>query len=86
MFNKLKEGLSAVGGGALESQIGTIQSLVKEHLGPKAAEIAKDDAKLTAAFKNIYTVLPAPVRLAVKEDKFVEFCFAHKDQVLAKVI
>lgn len=86
MFDKIKQNLGNVGNGALETQIGNIQNIIKEQLGPKAAEYSKDEAKMTSLFKNVYTVLPSPVRLAVKEDKFVAFCLAHKDEVLAKVI
>ena len=86
MFNKLKESMASAGNGALQSQMATIQKILKEQVGPKAAEYAADEAKMTTLLKNVYTVLPAPIRLAVNEEKFVKFCFEHKDQVLAQIV
>jgi hypothetical protein len=29
-----------------------------------------------------YEAMPFPVRMAVKEDVFVQFCFSHRDRLL----
>ena len=59
-----------------------VQSLFKEKVGPTALAAAQDDHKMELLFKAVYSALPFPVRLAVKEVSFVKFCFAHRNQLL----
>ena len=59
-----------------------IQQVFRQKVGPAALSAAQDDQKMTITFKLVYAVLPFPVHLAVKEDDFVKFCFAHRDRLL----
>ena len=82
MFDKMKEKMAGMAGASLDQHMGTIQELVKKEVGPRLQEVVNDNGKMTTVFQNVYTVLPAPVRLMVSQDKFVEFCMAHKDKAL----
>jgi hypothetical protein len=59
-----------------------IQQLFHEKVGPAALAAANDDAKMEMLFKVVYAVLPFPVHMAVKEPTFIQFCFAHRGQLL----
>lgn len=58
-----------------------IQQLFREQVGPAALAAAHDDQKFESVCKLVYAVLPFPVHLAVKEDAFVKFCFAHRESL-----
>lgn len=36
------------------------------------------------AFAHLYTLMPLPLRLLVKEDAFINFCIANKDRITGK--
>jgi len=57
---------------------------VREVVGPAALAAAKDDEAMTKILDVGYTVLPVPVRLAVSKEKFIRFCLANRDVLLAE--
>jgi hypothetical protein len=59
-----------------------IQSLFREKVGPAALVAAHDDHKMESLFKVVYKALLFPVHFVVKEPAFIQFCFAHRDQLL----
>ena len=59
-----------------------IQRLIKEKVGPAALAASHDDQKMETLFKFVYAALPFPVHFVVKEDVFVKFCFAHREELL----
>jgi hypothetical protein len=59
-----------------------VQQLFQEKVGPAALAAAQDDEKMKMLFKVVYTALPFPVHLAVKEEPFIKFCFEHRDRLL----
>lgn len=59
-----------------------IQQLFQEKVGPAALTAAKNDDTMRTCFKTVYEALPFPLRLAVKEDAFMQFCFSHRDRLL----
>jgi len=59
-----------------------IRELLITRLGSSAREALKDDEVLDGALRNIYQLLPVPVRLALKEDAFVGLCLRHRDRFL----
>jgi len=67
---------------ALEQHWPQVQTLFAEKVGPAALAAAADDAKMTLLFKVVYAALPSPVKVIVKEDSFVQFCFSHRDQLM----
>jgi hypothetical protein len=75
MFGKLSND-------AIEKHLGTLQTIAQKELGPKAQEIIQDDAKMSIAFKTLYPALPFPVKLVIKEDKFIEFALANRYRLL----
>jgi hypothetical protein len=62
-----------------------VQLLFQEKVGPAALAAANDNSKMELTFKIVYSLLPAPVKLVVKEGTFIQFCFSHRDQLLPRV-
>jgi len=61
-----------------------VQQIFQEKIGPAALEAARNDDQMRAVFKMAHEALPFPLRMLVKEDAFVQFCFAHRDNLLPK--
>ena len=61
-----------------------VQQVFREKVGPAAIAAAQNDDQMRSVFKMAYGALPFPVRLAVKEDAFVDFCFGHRDNLLPR--
>ncbi len=66
---------------AIEEHWPKIQQELKNRLGPAGIAAAHNDQALESAFKLAYSALPFPVRMAVKEDVFLRFCFSRRDQL-----
>ena len=67
---------------AIEENWPKVQEIFREKVGPAALAAAKDDEQMQKLFKLVYMALPFPIHLAVKEEAFVRFCFAHRDTLL----
>jgi hypothetical protein len=61
-----------------------IQQLFREKVGPAVLAAAKDDEKFASAVKIVYEALPFPVKLVVKQDAFLQFCLAHRDDLIVQ--
>jgi hypothetical protein len=59
-----------------------VQQVFQEKVGPAALAAAKNDDTMRSLFKMVYAEMPFPVRMAVKEEAFVQFCFSHRDNLL----
>lgn len=70
----------------LEEHLPKIRQLFEEKVGPRAMEMLADDAKMTTYSKVVYALLPGAIRVVVKEDSFVAFCFSHRSKLLAQGI
>lgn len=66
----------------LEENWPKIQQLFREKVGPAALAATKDDEKFASAVKIVYEALPFPVKLAVKQESFLQFCLAHRDRLI----
>ncbi len=53
-----------------------IQQVFQEKVGPAALAAAHNDESMRAVFKLAHKALPFPLGMAIKEDAFVDFCFA----------
>jgi hypothetical protein len=53
--------------------------------GPGRNRGGWDDGKMKLLFEMVYVILPLPVKLVVKEDSFVKFCFSRRDRLLPSV-
>ena len=67
---------------AIEQYWPKVQQLFLEKVGPVALAAAKNDQAMTSLFKTVYSVLPFPVRMVVKEDVFTTFCLNHRTKLL----
>ena len=68
---------------AIESNWPKVQQLFLERVGPKAHEVVSDDKLMTHTCKLVHALLPLPVRLVVKELRFIDFCLLHRDRFIA---
>jgi len=81
-----KDKLGAGAQQKIEENWPKVQQIFQEKIGPAALAAAQDDDQMRAVFKMAHGALPFPVRLAVKEDAFIQFCFSHRDNLLPKVM
>ena len=51
-------------------------------VGASALETAKNDNVCEVLFTQVYKQLPFPIRLVVKKDIFVQYCFTHRDKLV----
>jgi len=59
-----------------------VQQIFQEKIGPAALAAAKNDDAMRSLFKMVHEALPFPVRMVIKEEAFVQFCFSHRDRLL----
>jgi len=59
-----------------------IQKAVQEKVAPAALAAAKDDEMMQVLLTPVYMTLPFPVRLVIKKDVFMKFCFKHRDRLV----
>lgn len=77
VLSRIKEKIDAT----LTPHLPLIQAKVNEvtaAMGGKTREVTGDDAKMRRIFSAVHARLPFAVRLAVKEQPFIEFCMRHK--------
>jgi hypothetical protein len=67
---------------AIEENWPKAQQLFQEKVGPAALAAAQDHKTMESLFKLVYSALPFAVRMAVKEDAFLNFCFGHRARLL----
>ena len=58
-----------------------IKAILNEKVGPMAQDFLVDDEKMRPIMCNVYQALPFVVRMAVKEDSFVDYCFRNRDRL-----
>lgn len=84
MGEKAQDSFSAKADQTLEEHLPKIKELFEEKVGPRAMEMLADDEKMTTYSKVVYALLPGAVRVVVKEEGFVAFCFTHRSKLLAQ--
>ena len=52
---------------------------IKKNISDRIVNLFKEQGA-KAAFTKLYTILPIPIRLLVKEEKFVSFCIQNQDK------
>ena len=67
---------------ALDDLLPTVQALWKTHLVPVTRSTMTDAESMERAFRATYELLPGAVRVLVAQERFVEFCQRHRDQLL----
>ena len=72
----------ALVGQQVEEHLPKIQKVFKEKVAPTALAAAKDDKTMENIFDTVYQALPLPLRLVIKKNDFVEFCFKHRDKLV----
>ena len=79
-----RDKLSQEGTKKIEENWPKIQKVFEEKVGPSALAAAQNDDAMRAVFKIAHKALPFPLGMVIKEDTFVDFCFAHRDNLLPK--
>jgi hypothetical protein len=92
MLSSLKSKVDGAGGSDLTGKImNALGPIMAEHwpkiepYADQALAAAQDDATFEKLARKLYPWLPALLRLALKEDKFVAFTLEHKDPILGKL-
>ncbi len=90
MFGKLKEKVAGNENSSkfeeiIHAQWPKIEAALLERLGPIAADKLHDEAFLNKTFETPYECLPMPVRMLLAKEKFVGYCMANKDPLIAKI-
>jgi len=67
---------------AIDEHWPSIEHIWHEQIGPAAIAMARDDETITAAAQRIYPLLPAVLRIFIRERDFVTFCLANRDRLL----
>jgi hypothetical protein len=71
--------------GAIAAHWPTVEAEVVKRLVNVAEGKLSDSASVQAAFMTTYELLPAPVRLLLPRQSFIDYCMSHRDPLLAKV-
>ena len=79
---KTRDSLTTDAEAKLEEHWPKVQQLFQEKVGPAALAAAQNDEAMRSLFKLVYDALPFPVRPMVKEETFVQFCFANRNRLL----
>lgn len=66
----------------LESNLPLIKKYAMEKIGPMGKEIIKNESQMKQIFRTIYNLLPFPVRMAVSETEFLNFCLKNRYRLL----
>ena len=61
-----------------------IQDIFQKTVSEPALLAAKNDKTCEVLFLQVYKQLPLPIRLVVKKDLFVKFCFDNRDKLVSK--
>ena len=80
--DRLQAGIGQSAQNKIQEHWPAVQQLFREKLGNELRSQLSDPEKVITASKIIYAFLPMPVHLVVKEDVFVQFCLAHKDELV----
>jgi hypothetical protein len=80
--DSLKNSISQGADSKLQEHMPAIRQLFQEKVAPEVRAHLSDPEKFLSSSKVVYSLLPMPVRLMVKEDAFIAFCQEHKDQLL----
>jgi hypothetical protein len=59
-----------------------IKAIIKEKAGTALKSLASNEPLLKTIFEKIHELLPAPLKLVVSTDTFVNYCISNKDEVL----
>jgi hypothetical protein len=80
--DSMQKALDVKSEAAIEEHWPKIQQELKERLGPAGIAAVHNDQTMESTFKLVYSALPFPIRMAVKEEAFLKFCFSRRDKLL----
>jgi hypothetical protein len=63
---------------AQQMVVNSLLTITEDHLN--------DPKTLTSAFETAHAAMPLPIRLVIRQDTFVAFCFAQRDSLSEKVL
>ena len=67
---------------AIEEYWPQIQKVFQDKVGSVALEAAKNDKACESLFIQVHKQLPLPIRLVIKRDVFVKYCFDNRNKLI----
>ena len=65
----------------LEEKKAQLVEFVREKIGNDTLTGISDPAKLQDIFAKLHGLLPLPVRLLLKKEKFIDYCLKNKEKI-----
>ena len=69
----------------IQGYLPKIASIFGNKLGPAVMVAFSDPDRLSDLARNVYQVLPVPIRLVVKEQSFVKWTISHQDTIVETI-
>lgn len=73
---------SEVAAAAIEPHWPTIQRILREQVAPTTAAAISNDQLLEQSVRRLHRLLPMPVRLVIRQQMLVDWCFNNRERVL----
>jgi len=67
---------------AVEEHLPKIKEIIQEKIAPEALTAVQNDEMMEILLTPVYKLLPLPVRLVIKKDMFIKFCFDNRDRFI----
>jgi len=67
---------------AVEEHLPKIKEIIQEKIAPEALAAAQNDEMMEILLTPVYKLLPLPVRLVIKKDVFLKFCFKNRERLI----
>jgi len=67
---------------AVEEHLPKIKEIIQEKIAPEALAAAQNDEMMEILLTPVYKLLPLPVRLVIKKDMFLKFCFKNRERLI----
>src|SRR5687768_11419364 len=68
---------------AIEQHWPAIQRALREHVAPAATAPVTNDQMIDTAVRSLHRHLPLPIRLVIRQQRLVDWCFSNRERVLA---
>jgi len=68
-------------GKVIEEHLPKIKEIIQEKVAPEALAAVQNDEMMGTLLTPVYKLLPLPVRLVIKKDVFLKFCFDNRDRL-----
>jgi len=60
-------------------------NIIKEKIIPGSKNIIANDELCQNIFEKIYEIFPTTLRLVIKRESFIEYCFKNRDKIISLI-